>query len=103
MANQENDLRLEVVGPETPDAAVLELVARMLNREAKPRPDVSMYFDVNPEQNGISLHLRRGEEYCVLNLVATAVGSTIELRSPGGTVAFFSRERLDPTNPLWNN
>lgn len=98
-----NDLRLEVVGPETPDRATLELVAQMLNREATPRAGMSLYFEVNPEQNGISVHFRRGEEYCVLNAVTTTVGSTIEIRLPRGDVAVFNRELLDRTSPIWNN
>lgn len=95
--------RLQDVGPETPDRATLELVARMLNREAIPRAEASLYFEVNPEQDGISVHFRRGDDYCVLNAVTTTVGGTIEIRLPSGNVAVFNRELLDPTTPAWNN
>jgi hypothetical protein len=98
-----NDLRLEVVGPETPDRATLELLAEMLNREFTPKAGVSFYFEVNPEQTGISIHFRCGEEYCVLNAVTTVVGTTIEMEMPSGTVAIFTRDHLDRTSPLWNN
>jgi hypothetical protein len=98
-----NDLRLEVVGPETPDRVTLELLAQMLNHEFTLKAGVSFYFEVNPEQNGISIHFRRGEEYCVLNAVTTTVGTTIEMEMPSGTVAIFTRDHLDRTSPLWNN
>ena len=98
-----NDLRLEVLGSETPNKATLELLAQMLNRESALQAGVSFYFEVNPDQNGISIHFRKGEEYCVLNAVATIVGTTIEMEMPSGTVFIFTRDHLDRTSPLWNN
>lgn len=97
------DLRLKVVGPETPNKATLELLALMLNREFSRKAHAAFYFEVNPTENGISIHFRNGEDYCVLNAVATIVGTTIEMEMPSGTVVVFTHDHLDRTSPLRNN
>jgi hypothetical protein len=82
---------------------LLESVAAFLNVQAEWTAMKHIRFQVNENATGIEYHYRHEGEVWVIDAPVTLQGDEIHIRISRNEYAYFKKDLLDPTNPIWNN